>query len=195
MKQLECKKADDATLIGRALEGDTRAFDALAHRHLPRCYRIARRLGLSPEDAADAVQETFIAAYKALPSFNFNYQFATWLTRILLNRVSNMRRGLARARRFFVKSAFDARDLGTLESTSTEEPDKALERSETMNALQQEIDRLPGAQRTVFILFELEGFKTREIAAMLNIPEGTVTSRLHHARRNLRQKLRHLRSG
>ncbi len=183
----------DAELVERAIEGDRAAFDALTRRYLGKCYRIARHLGLSAEDAADAVQDTFLAAYRAIERFDFSYQFSTWITRILLNRVSNVQRGLRRARRVFFKS--EPLPLEWIADSGLS-PQESAERSELRARLQQALKKLPKPQRTVLILFEIEGFKAREIARMLDIPEGTVTSRLHHARRRMRQLLKsYLQSG
>lgn len=176
---------DDANLVQRAMAGDRRAFDTLTRRHLPRCYRIARQFGLSPEDAADIVQETFLAAYRGLETFNFSFKFTTWLTRIHVNRLSNFRRGMRRAKRFFWR----APDTELFEDPEEPSPANDLEKSELQTMLLRAIATLPERQRAVFILFELEEFKTREIAAMLEIPEGTVNSRLHHARLTLRKQL------
>lgn len=190
MNAVKSQKTDDAALVARALEGEDRAFDMLMQRHVPRCYRIARRFGLSPEDSADVVQESFIAAYRALASFDFSYQFSTWITRILLNRISNVRRGLARARRFFFRPPGEPLSAAMLERASPHDPAKRLEYLELQEQLGRALRRLKPAHRTVFILFELEGIKIREIAKMLDIPEGTVTSRLHYARRRMRAYLR-----
>lgn len=179
----------DTALVERTLDGDNRAFDLLVERHAGRLYRLARRLGLSPEDAADAVQETFLAAYRALPSFDFAYQFSTWVTRILLNRASNIRRALSRARRLFVSRESPIPEEHQCASTGGS-PERLAEQRDLEGALRRALSKLPEAQRTVFILFELEGYKTREIAEILDIPEGTVTSRLHHARRLLRGELK-----
>lgn len=181
---------DDAILVKRAIAGETKAFDTLTRRHLGRCYRIARRYGLSPEDAADIVQDTFLAAYRGLQTFNFSYQFSTWLTRIHLNRLANFRRGLRRAKRFFWRPHEEPMRPEFLEGPDSLTPENELEKSELKTLLLLAIAKLTGRQRLVFILFEMEGFKTREIAAMLEIPEGTVTSRLHHARLALREQLR-----
>lgn len=180
---------DDAQLVEAAIKGDTRSFDRLMDRHASRCYRIARRLGLSPEDAADAVQETFLAAFRALDSFNFAFQFSTWLTRILVNRALNMRRALQRGRRFFLKPQHDT-DVEFDEPAPN--PHQLLEHAEMHAAFEKAVKRLPQKQRTVFVLFEFEDFKTREIASILDIPEGTVTSRLHAARAAVRHDIQQM---
>ncbi|MFQ5751844.1 MAG: RNA polymerase sigma factor [bacterium] len=190
MKEIDTKSVDDdAILVERALAGERKAFDILTRRHLQYCYRIARRFGLSPEDAADIVQDTFLAAFRGLPTFNFRYKFSTWLTRIHLNRLSNFRRGLRRAKRFFWRPQDEPLKSEFFEDTKSLTPENELEKSELQKLLLQAISKLPERQRLVFILFEMEEFKTKEIADLLDIPEGTVTSRLHHARLALRKQL------
>ncbi|MFQ5822574.1 MAG: RNA polymerase sigma factor [bacterium] len=189
MKKDNALSLDDTALVEQALAGERKAFDSLITRHMPHCYRIARRYGLSPEDAADIVQDTFMAAYQGLPTFNFAYQFSTWLTRILLNRLSNFRRGLRRAKNYFWRSQDKPIRSEFFEDLDSTTPEDELQKLELQTMLLRAIAKLPKRQRLVFILFEMEEYKTKEIAAMLDIPEGTVTSRLHHARLSLRKQL------
>lgn len=191
----EERQVDDASLVELALNGDRAAFDKLMQRHVQMSYRIARRFGLSPEDAADVIQDTFLAAYRSLQSFNFSYNFSTWITRILLNRLSNFRRGMFRAKRIFWRPEDTAYEGIDFEEKTEVDPQSAAENAEIRAALEKALKKLPRGQRTVFVLFEIEGFKTREIASILNIPEGTVTSRLHHARLTLRKYLKKTLSG
>ncbi|MDQ7065860.1 MAG: sigma-70 family RNA polymerase sigma factor [candidate division KSB1 bacterium] len=184
------KRFRDTELIEKAISGDRAAFDALTQRYLDKCYRIARRLGLSPEDAVDVVQDTFVAAYQNIERFDFAFQFSTWITRILLNRISNMWRGLGRARRLFFRSPIMEWEDFLGGARSADDPQRDFEQAELREYLQNAIDQLPEPQKTVLVLFDIEGFKAREIAVMLDIPEGTVTSRLHHARKRLRKLLR-----
>ncbi len=180
---------DDATLVEKARAGDHAAFDQLMARHTQRCYRVARHFGLSEADAADAVQDAFLAAWRSLHRFDFSWQFSTWLTRILINRMSNVRRGLRRAARYFFRPRTEAQSAQILQKRLEGDPHQELESRETQSLVRAAIETLPGAQKTVLILFELEGFKIRDIAAMLDIPEGTVSSRLHKAREQLRSVL------
>jgi len=184
------RKNEETTLIERSIAGDADAFQILMRRHMPRCFRIARQFGLSQEDAADAVQEAFISAFQALDKFNFSFRFSTWITRILLNKLSNWRRTLRRAQKYFTRPS----DQGAhIEFESAEEtPEQQLENRELRTALENAVSLLPEKWKRVFILFEIEGFKTREIANIINIPEGTVTSRLHHARLSLRKTLKEI---
>jgi RNA polymerase sigma-70 factor (ECF subfamily) len=186
----EERQVDDASLVERALNGDRAAFDQLMQRHVEMSFRIARRFGLSSEDAADVIQDSFLAAYRSLQSFNFSFSFSTWITRILLNRLSNFRRGMFRAKRIFWRPEDTLYEGIDFEEKSAVDPQVAAENAEFRAAFEKALKKLPQKQRTVFVLFEIEGFKTREIASILDIPEGTVTSRLHHARLSLRKYLK-----
>jgi len=183
------RKWTDSELVERAQAGDRKAYSTLVERHMSRLYRLARRMNLSPEDAADAIQETFLAAYRALPRFDFSYQFSTWITRILLNRISKVHRGLRRMRRILISREMSPAEVDALEQVRPATPHELLEQSELHDHLERAIQKLPAPQRMVFILFEMEGYKIHEIAKILDIPEGTVTSRLHHARKFLRKIL------
>lgn len=101
-----------------------------------------------------------------------------------------MHRGLRRARRLFFRSTRVEMERFLSGASQAQDPQQQFEQAELREHLQKAIDQLPEPQKTVLVLFEIEGFKARDIAAMLDIPEGTVTSRLHHARKRLRQLLR-----
>ena len=181
---------DDASLVERAITGEKAAFDELTKKHLQRCYRVARRFGLPPEDAADVIQDTFLAAYRALDSFNFSFKFSTWITKILTNRLLNYGRGLKRAKRLFWRPPDAPRLSETWEVSSERTPEEQLENHEIHQLLLKAVAKLPQKQRLVFVLVEMEEMKSQEIAALFEIPEGTVNSRLYHARLSLRERLK-----
>ena len=181
---------DDASLVERAIAGEKSAFDELTKKHLQRCYRIARRFGLPPEDAADVIQDTFLAAYRALDGFNFSFKFSTWITKILTNRLLNYRRGLRRAKRLFWRPPDAPRLSETWEVSGERTPEEQFENYEIHELLLKAVTKLPQKQRFVFVLFEMEGMKSQEIATLFEIPEGTVNSRLYHARLSLRERLK-----
>ena len=181
---------DDATLVERAIAGEKSAFDGLTKKHLQRCYRIARRFGLPPEDASDVIQDTFLAAYRALDSFNFSFKFSTWITKILTNRLLNYRRGLRRAKRIFWRPPDAPRLSETWDVSREPTPEEQLENHEIHELLLKAVAKLPQKQRLVFVLVEMEEMKSQEIAALFEMPEGTVNSRLYHARLSLRERLK-----
>jgi RNA polymerase sigma-70 factor (ECF subfamily) len=181
---------DDQDLVKRAIGGERTAFDDLTRRHLPHVYRLARNFGLSPEDAADLVQDTFLAAYRALSGFSFEFKFATWLTRIHINKLLNYRRGLHRAKRLFWQPRKGGPIIEAAEAAGAPTPESDFERKELQEELVAAVKGLPEKQRMIFVLFEMENYKIHEIASLLKIPEGTVNSRLRHARLSLRGRLR-----
>lgn len=184
------QKIDDFELVNRAVAGEKSAFDQLMEKYFPLCYRFARKYGLNAEDAADVLQDTFVAAYKALHRYNSRYKFSTWILTILLNRVSNRRRALRRAHRYFYSSTGVKPDEHLRTKMHVSTPEENLENDELQQEIHSAIEQLPQKLRAVFILFEIEQIKIREIAQILRIPEGTVTSRLHAARVKLRTQLK-----
>lgn len=189
MKLAKSKKIEDFELINKACAGNNAAFDQLMEKYFPLCYRFARKYGLSPEDSADVLQDTFIAAYKALDRYNPNYKFSTWILTILLNRLSNKRRALRRARRYFMPAENGNVEENVRSKMHVSTPEDSLENTELQRHINRAIQKLPQKLKSVFILFEIEQFKIREIAEISGIPAGTVTSRLHTARLHLRAQL------
>lgn len=176
---------DDRRLIAAALAGQTDAFGELVTRYQHRLYNTAVRVLGNPDDAADVVQEAFLNAFQALPSFKGDAEFFTWLYRIAFNTAVSYRR----KKRPVV--GFDPGRPGSAdrepEDRSEEvRPGAALERSEDVAALYAALDRLSDEHRRVLVLKDIDGMKYEEIAAVLGVPVGTVRSRLHRARLDLR---------
>lgn len=179
---------DDRTLIAQSLRGDGSAFGELVHRHQDRLYNTVYRLLDNAEDAQDVVQEAFLNAYQSLHLFKGDAQFFTWLYRIAVNSAISLRR----KRR--VVLTLDAVQNGRVapepvDDSEQTNPGHALERAEDERRLQDALNRLSLDYRTVLVLKEIEGLKYEEIAATLQVPIGTVRSRLHRARLELREQL------
>lgn len=170
----------DETLAERVKRGDAGAFDELTIRHMQRAFRVAYRLLGHREDAEDLVQEVFLLVLERIDSFQPGRSFSPWFFRILINRGLNARKSRALRRTDEVPD--DAPAL-------TVAPDRAAEQLEARERLRAAMDRLPETQQTVVRLFELEGFSGREIAEILELPDGTVRWHLHQARRALRKAL------
>jgi RNA polymerase sigma-70 factor (ECF subfamily) len=164
--------------VESALGGDIQAFDRLVLIHLPRTHRIALAILDSEDDAGDAVQEAWLAAWRQLPTLRDAARFGGWLDQILVNacRTSLRRRG--RVREIRMADGFDAeaRQAG---------PDDVAER----DALDRAFGRLTVEQRTILVLHHLEQRSLAAIAAALSIPVGTAGSRLHAARAALERLL------
>ncbi len=178
--QPEPKLADDADLLRKAAAGDTSAFHALLDRHMDRLYRLAVSLVGNSADAEDLLQETFAGAYRGLDRFEGRAAVGTWLTRILVMQVARFRRG----RRGKSMGSLDAES----EAPSIGKPSGAAGVDARID-IQAALLQLSPAHREVLVLREFEQMSYEEIAEVLGVPQGTVESRLHRARSELREKL------
>ena len=164
----------DGQLLARVAQGDTAALGTLYDRHAPSLLRFARRL--DPQDAEDIVQTTFLRVLQLAPSFEPQTASARpWLFAITARVVQERRRKLRR---------WTAALLRLSELPRGAAPAMA----DTRTDLDRNLAQLSAAKRTVLVLAEVEGFSCEEIASMLSIPIGTVWTRLHHARRELRRR-------
>lgn len=168
---------DELTLVVRAQEGDTRAFEVLVRRHQDQFYRLAVRLLGNSSDAEDAVQEAFVAAWRQLRGFRGEAAFSSWMYRIVTNRCLK----LLRNRRPVVP----LEDLGDLPGTGGVSPEQAAEATDRAAALQGALQELPTDQRTCWVLRELHGLSYEDIAAIVGVGPKAVRGRLYRARRRL----------
>lgn len=181
MRLLNVTAETDAGLVRRALEGDGGAFETLVRRHLRAAHAVALAELADARDAEDAVQDAFITALERLEDCRDPATFGGWLRRIVRNRARSV------GRRERIR---DTAPLETaLKATSSEDPARDLERAEVRRRLEAALGTLTDVQRRVVLMHDLEGFRHREIAAELDIPEGTVRSHLFFARRALRERL------
>jgi RNA polymerase sigma-70 factor, ECF subfamily len=181
--------ADDSELLQSAREGNATAFDTLIRRHDRFLYRIARSVLLDDYEAEDVVQETFIKAFKGLENFRGEARLSTWLTRIALNEA------LARKRRRRNTVELEALQHRTnaLEPSPmiapAQDPELSTAQQQIRKLLERAIDGLPDSLRTVFVMRDVEELSTAEAARLLGLGEPTVKTRLHRARRMLRELL------
>jgi RNA polymerase sigma-70 factor (ECF subfamily) len=175
----------DDELIVRHREGDQGAFGVLVARHRDRAWAVALRTLGDPNDAADAVQEAFVKAYRTAASFRGESLFTTWLHRIVVNAcLDAMRRGRARP-----SSPLD-------ESTSAvADPRDDVGRVELGNDVAAALARITPDQRAAIVLVDVEGYSVDEAAAVLGCATGTVKSRCHRGRLQLAELLGYLRPG
>jgi RNA polymerase sigma-70 factor (ECF subfamily) len=159
-------------------------FETLALPLLDPLYNFARWLGSDADEARDLVQETFAKALKALASFQAGTNFRAWMFRILRNTFLTSRTGLER------RNTEQEAEEGFEDSVASyDTPEVSLLRRADIELVQQEIARLSPAFREVLLLADVEEMKYQEIAETLDIPMGTVMSRLARARRQLRQQI------
>jgi RNA polymerase sigma-70 factor (ECF subfamily) len=187
--------SDDAALVERCRAGDVAAFEPLVAKYRQRVWRLAYNVLRDREEAWDVAQEAFIRAYQALPSFRGQSAFYTWLYRIVMNVAADRGRSRGAQGRAFGTERVPEEDwervLPDPEAGETA-PDAVADRREQRRKIMQALDTLSEDHRKIVMLSDLEGLSYREIADTLEIPMGTVMSRLHNARKRLRDALRPL---
>ncbi|MHB8136622.1 MAG: RNA polymerase sigma factor [Anaerolineaceae bacterium] len=172
--------------------GDRQAFAKLVEETSTQIYRTARQILGDEQDAEDVLQETYMKAFKALPTFEGRSSISTWLHRIAVNEALMM----IRKRKTPMVSVDDTLPFESDEESSGIEivdfcclPEKELLSSESRKFMDQAIQRLPETLKTVFVLRDLEGLSIQETADALQITENNVKTRLLRARLRLRQEL------
>jgi RNA polymerase sigma-70 factor (ECF subfamily) len=181
----EPKLSDDANLIAATLAGDTAAFGRLVQTYQDRLYNSLLRVTGSAEDAGDIVQDALVQAYLKLDSFRGKSAFYTWLYRIAFNLA------MSRARREHKAVSLDGMkaNLGAEPVDGQPAPDAGLERREQVEMVHAALAELSSEYRTILVLREIDGCRYDEIAEILEMPVGTVRSRLFRARMQLREHL------
>jgi len=186
---------DDAALIERCRAGDVAAFEPLVEKYRQRVWRLAYNVLRDREEAWDVAQEAFIRAYQALPTFRGQSAFYTWLYRIVMNLAADRARSRGARGRAFGTERVPEEDWDRVlpdQNPGDEAPDAAAARREQRRKIEQALETLPEHHRRIVVLSDLEGLSYREIADTLEVPMGTVMSRLHNARKRLRDALRPL---
>ena len=179
----------DEQLVERALAGDGDAFGEVVRRWERKIYALAYGITGSAEDARDATQETFIAAYRSLPRFRGEAQVSSWLHRIAVNQcITRQRRARTRAETGLDEEVEAGREQFL--STGLEaSPAHASESKQRAEAVRRAVASLPQELREVVLMKEFEELTFQEIADALQVPLSTVKSRLYTALRQLRLKL------
>ena len=180
---------DDREAVRRVQAGDTEAFEPLVEKYKRKVFRLAYQVLRDQEEALDVAQEAFVKAFRALPAFKGDSAFYTWLFRITMNVALDRKR--QRATR---AKSLGAEDVPPEEwertATSTDpDPEDVATGAERRERIRKGLDSLSEHHRAIIILSDIEGLQYREIAEVLGIPMGTVMSRLHHARKRLREVL------
>jgi len=174
----------DRDLLQRARRGDGDAFGMLVVRHQDRIYTGVLRFCGDAEDARDIAQRAFINAWRRLDSFKEDSAFSTWMYRIAFNESVSFRREGGRRR----AASLDGEKAA--EPADDRRPGDRMESAEAQGKVQEALNRLDPEERKILILKELEDRSYDEIAEILEVPKGTVRSRLFRARESLRDVLR-----
>jgi RNA polymerase sigma-70 factor (ECF subfamily) len=184
------KEAADAELVRLAQGGDTRAFDELVVRYRDKVYRLSFKILRHEEDAAEALQDAFLSAYRGIKNFKAESTFSTWLYRVATN-ASLMKYRKRRDDHVSLEQSQsyqqDAEPLA-IPDWSQQPLDELLD-AETKEVMEEGLRRLPEDLRTVFILRDEEGHSNAEVAEILDLTVPAVKSRLHRARIVLRDRL------
>ncbi|MBI3407953.1 MAG: sigma-70 family RNA polymerase sigma factor [Planctomycetes bacterium] len=173
--------------MAECLEGRTEAFGGLVERYHERLYNTVLRLLDHAEDARDVVQEAFLSAYQSLESFKGDSQFFTWLYRIAVNTAISLKR-----KQKIVLRLHTGGEGGAAEPTdhsNVSKPGHGIEMAEEEKRVHQALSRLSPEHRAVLVMKDMEGRKYEEMAETLGVPVGTIRSRLHRARLELRELL------
>ena len=180
---------DEAALIKQAQNGDVEAYNALVLHFQTTAYNVAYRIMGDPDSAADATQDAFISAYKAINRFRGG-SFRAWLMRIVTNACYDELRRRKRRPQSSLEAIYveDEADSGSFASKS-ESPEGHAQRMDLQAAIAGCIEDLPEEQRTVSLLRDVEGYSYEEIAEVIGAAAGTVKSRLNRARSRLRDCL------
>ncbi len=177
---------DDVQLIAEALDGDSAAFGQLVTRYQDRLYNTLVHVVGCSDTARDVAQDAFVQAYVKLESFERASAFYTWLYRIAVNLAISRRR-----RERPMASVEQVREVLGHEPPDTADPPEArLEQQERACQVRQALAAVSDEHRTILTLREMDGCSYEQIAEILALPVGTIRSRLHRARMQLREQLK-----
>jgi RNA polymerase sigma-70 factor (ECF subfamily) len=177
----ELEKQSDYRLMERIKNGDMVAFNQIVEKYKNRLMSVIFRMIQSSEEAEDIVQETFLRVYQHRDSFDFRHCFSTWLYTIALNLARNE---LLKRKRFKFFDIFDMQGKESEIAVEMELP------SNLPQALERAMESLPEKYKTAFMLRDVQELPYEEVAQIMNIPLGTVKSRVNRARAILREKLK-----
>ena len=174
---------EENKLIQRIQSGDRRAFEELLDAYETRVYRLALRFTGNVADAEDVTQEIFLGIYKSLPNFRGASSLGTWIYRVAMNHCLEFRR-----KRRLESIPYDE-ELTLATSDWRDDPFAVAQKLELSSEVEAALSRLSPMHRDVIVLHELQGLTYQEVAATLDVPVGTVKSRLSNAFRKLRDSL------
>lgn len=184
----------DQQLVERVQRGDKQAFGLLVAKYQRKLARLLSRLIRDSAEVEDVAQETFIKAYRALPSFRGDSAFYTWLYRIGINTAKNYL--VSQGRRAPTSTDFDSEEAETFEDgeqlRDINTPERLLMTKQIGSTVDAAMEALPDELRTAIVLREIEGLSYDEIASIMDCPIGTVRSRIFRAREAISEKLKPL---
>jgi len=190
---MDHEEKNDGEWVRRVQGGETEAFEVLVRRHEKTIFNLLYRWLGDYDEAAETAQDVFLSAYRSIRKFRGDSKFSTWLYRIAVNHAKNRQKGLSATRRRMttLESTDPAGDGGLVAQVADPGPDpgREAEQTETHERVQRWLNSLEEDERLLILLHDLQDVAYEEIAQILNIPLGTVKSRLHRARLALKTKL------
>jgi len=181
----------DHQLVQATLDGDATAYRCLVERYQGRIYAVIFGMVRNREDAKELSQDAFVKAYKNLSRFRLESKFYTWLCRISMNvAIDHLRRQKLRRTEEFDEGVASRESGGVISlAHHRDDPVRNLERKEMRVRILEELEKLPEDQRQIIVLREVDGLSYKEISGIMDVPEGTVMSRLYYARKKLQTAL------
>jgi RNA polymerase sigma-70 factor (ECF subfamily) len=184
------ENTSDEVLVRAAQDGDGRAFRAILTKYNRRLYRIARGILRNDTDAEDAVQEAYVNAFTHLATFRGDSSLSTWLSRIVMNEaLGRLRTRRPMAEFVEVETPSQAAEIIQFPNTVRTDPERTMAQRELLRLVERVTDELPDAYRTVFVTRVIEGMSVEDTAELLGIRIETVKTRLHRARKLVREHL------
>lgn len=187
MKGVNKALEDEKKLIKQSISGDVSSFEQLINQYQKMAYNVAYRIMGNEEDAKDMTQEALIKVYKKLKTFRMDASFSTWLYRIVMNTCKDD----LRKKKMKTISIDKTYDTGSGEVQMEIEDDKLgpedrLIQKETQGFVQEALQEIPEANRIVLVLRDIKGMSYDEISEVLDLPKGTVKSRINRGRQALK---------
>ncbi len=183
---MEREQQDEKSLVQKAKKGDAQAFEKLIERYYQRIFKLSFQMLGNKEDASDATQETFVKAFERIRQFRGASSFATWLYRIAINTCQDMLRDSRTIAFSQLTFEDDHAELDPTELMNSN-PEDVLAKRERADLVWTALNKMPEEARQILVLCDMQGFSYAEVASILNLPEGTVKSRLHRARNAFRE--------
>ena len=185
---LTTEREIDQLLVERVQRGDKKAFELLVIKYQRKLMRLVSRLVRDQAEAEDVVQEAFLHAYQSLHSFKGDSLFFTWLYRIAVNTAISMKRKKRLVQRI-QPTGEGGNTIEPVDPSETNRPGHAMEMAEEERRVHKALQKLSAEHRAVLVMKDMEGMKYEAMADILGVPVGTIRSRLHRARLEIRDIL------
>jgi RNA polymerase sigma-70 factor, ECF subfamily len=180
-------KLNDEEVVSRILKGETALFEIVMRRYNQRLYRLARAILRNDGEAEDVVQDAYVRAYQHLGQFAGKAAFSTWLTRIAIHEALARKRRNGRLEE--LEAVQNKDDSSPILKSPAPNPESASAQQQTHQLLEEAIDTLPSDYRTVVVMRDVEEMNVAETAAILEVSEALVKTRLHRAHAMLRKEI------